>query len=458
MTEFSITSEKFIIGCLVKDYPHTRRMALDTGLESKHLEHSTSKTIWEMAEVLFAKGHEVDAASIIEGIERDGRHIDTEAASATVFASMTIATTPKNLPLHIATVMEKHTKRMAKELLHDAVLAIDSGDELESTLASVKHSLAKFGRSKRNMLSKKERLKLMVHRYCNIRHKGCSGIESRWNQIQSNTAGYPFGKITVLGARPKMGKSTLALNEAVYTALVNKVPTAFFSLEMDEDELLEKAGADITETDNMRLKLGQMSAEEIETFVMEGPATISRAPLFVEDHPGQTVEQICAKIREYSTEKGVRFVIIDYLQIISSSLNAKFQSRTYEIQHMTNQIRIVAKETGVAVLLLSQISRPPKSFETAGQPAPMPQMHDLKDSGAIEQDAYIIMFIGPPTTKIDSMPSWMHPGVEQCTIRIAANRGGCTGDIHMQFHKPYNKFLSFLEFEKYKKKLQTGAK
>ena len=118
---------------------------------------------------------------------------------------------------------------------------------------------------------------------------------------------------------------------------------------------------------------------------------------------------------------------------------------------MTNELRIVSKETGVALLLLSQISRPFKGKD-ATNIAPMPEIHDLKDSGAIEQDAYVIMFIGPPTVAVANKPSWIDPNIEQCTVRVAANRGGSTGEIHMMFNKPWNKFLCMTEWEIFKKR------
>lgn len=458
MSELEVSAEKYIIGCLVKDFAYTNQLANNIGLESVHFESSTSRTIWEISQTLYGKGTDVDAASVIEAIEAKGKHLDAKAASSMVMSSMTIATSSQSLPVHMDTVMHKYSVRSVKEAFNDAENALNNGEDLDNTIASVKHFLARAGRRTKETLSLSDRLKMMSDRYKSIRHKGCSGIKSRWHQVQRHTAGYPFGKITVLGARPKMGKSTFALNEAVYSALAEKTPTLIFSLEMDQEELFEKAGSDIAEIDNMRLKQGTMSDEEINDFMKHGPETISKTPLFVEDKPGQTIEQICAKIRQYATEKGVRFVIIDYLQIISSTSSSRFQSKTYEIQHMTNELRIAAKETGVAVLLLSQISRPPKSYETAGQEPPMPQMHDLKDSGAIEQDAYIIMFIGPCTVEKDKTPSWMMPNVDQCTVRVAANRGGSTGEIHMHFHKPFNKFLSVTEYHAYKEAIIAKVK
>ena len=219
--------------------------------------------------------------------------------------------------------------------------------------------------------------------------------------------------------------------------------------------MLEKAGSDIAEVDNKDLKLGNLSEKDIEKFISNGPEIISQCPLYIKDSPSQTVESICSDIREYATDHDVKFVIVDYLQIISSTPGMSFQNRAYEIQYMTNQLRIAAKETGVALILLSQISRPFKGKDSSNI-APMPEMHDLKDSGAIEQDAYIIMFIGPPTIIPENKPSWVNPHVEQCTVRIAANRGGSSGEIHMMFNKPHNKFLSMAEYQVFKSKAYGG--
>lgn len=445
-----ISSEKYIIGSIIKDYPLVKRIANKLGLETNHFETSTSKTIWTTAEQLSSKGIDIDVVSLIEGLEKSNS-IDIDSTSQLLMNSMSLVGNTDNIDFHIENIMEKSFRKTAKNILLKGMKQLEYGENVENTAASIRHSLARMGTFADETLSRSDRIDIMKERYRKILVKGCSGIQSRWNEIQEHIAGYPFGKITVLGARPKMGKSTFALNETVFSSLVNKKPTLFFSLEMDEEELLEKAGSDIAEVDNKQLKLGELSEEEINEFMYNGPETLSKVPLYVEDEPGQTIEKICAKIREYVTERKVKFVVIDYLQIISSTPGTKFQSRTYEIQHMTNELRIVSKETGVALLLLSQISRPYKGKD-ATNIAPMPEIHDLKDSGAIEQDAYVIMFIGPPTVAVANKPSWIDPNIEQCTVRVAANRGGSTGEIHMMFNKPWNKFLCMTEWEIFKKR------
>lgn len=449
--DHKITSENFIIGSVIKDYPLVRKLSNDYGLNVDHFESATAKEVWAVADSLYSMGQLIDAATVIESIEEKTDSVDIESVSAIVLNSLNITTNTENISNHIENIIKKHMRKKATQCLLNQADSIMQGGDLEGVIAATKHQLSNLKIDVDDKESIEDTIGKMKSRYNLIRTKGCSGITSRWKGIQEHTAGYPFGKITVLGARPKMGKSTLALNEAIYSSIVERVPTLIFSLEMDKEELLEKAGSDIAEIDNKKLKLGELSEEQIDKFIRNGPETIAKCPMYIEDSPAQTVESICAKIREYSTDHSVKFVIIDYLQIISSTPGVSFQNRAYEIQYMTNQIRIAAKETGVAVILLSQISRPFKGKDGTTQ-APMPEMHDLKDSGAIEQDAYVIMFIGPPTIAVEPKPSWVNPNVEQCTVRVAANRGGSTGEIHMMFNKPHNKFLSMAEYQTFKQR------
>ena len=451
MESKNISSENFIIGSVINDYPLVRKISNDYNLDSTHFETAAAKEIWQAAESFYSQGQSVDAAGLIEFVESNKPSVDIDALTAVVVDSINVATNKENISKHIENVINKHKRRKATEHLTKGIQSITNGECLDNIIATTKHQLSNLKVSIDEKYSIEDTIKSMKDNYINIKNKGCFGVTSRWKQIQDHTTGYPFGKITVLGARPKMGKSTLALNEAIYSTIVNKIPTLICSIEMDRSELLEKAGSDIAEVDNKKLKLGELSVKDIDKFIKNGPETIAQCPLYIEDSPSQTVESICSNIREYVADHKVKFVIIDYLQIISSTPGMSFQNRAYEIQYMTNQLRIVAKETGVALILLSHNSSPFKGKDGSTQ-APMPEMHDLKDSGAIEQDAYIIMFIGPPTITPEPKPSWINPGIEQCTVKIAANRGGSSGEIHMMFHKPFNKFLSMVEYQSFKQR------
>jgi replicative DNA helicase len=446
-----ISSETYFIGCAIKDYSFTLNLCDSIGFKVEYLESPTAKAIWQSAELLFSKGVSVDIASLVEHIDAEVGHINVDAASSYMMKAMSLVTEHHNLTHHISIIKHKYRRRNAADVFELAIKRLIDNEDVEDVTSLVMHNLAKIkselNHSSESKADKRERIK---ERYTNVRNKGASGILSRYTQLQQHLTSYRYGKVTVLAARPKMGKSTLALNEAVFTAYTNRIPTAIFSIEMDYDELIEKAASDLTEMDNKKLNLGEYSTEQIDKFMTNGVDEAMSAPLYVIDDPSITVERICSKTRELVAEHGVKLVIVDYLQIISSTPGSRFQSRTYEIGHMTNELRKLAKDTGVALILLSQITRPPKGngYETDPKKMPMPTMNDMRDSGSIEQDAYAIIIIGPTQCGSTSPPSWQF--IEPCCVRVEANRGGSTGDFECMFNKPNNKFMTYLDYENYR--------
>ena len=451
----AISSEDYLIGCIVKDYPFVVGLCNTLGFKGDYLDSATAKAIWISAETLFASGISVDAASIIETIEAEHRHIDSVGASSLVMKAITLANDPHKIMFHLKQIRDKFKRRNSISILMEGIDQLQDGEDIENITSQVKHRLVKM--EQELSISSESRTNIrdnMRERFLTVRTRGTSGIKSRYPILQQHLASYQYGKLTVIGARPKVGKSTLALNEAIHASYNDRIPTAFFSIEMDEEELLEKAASDLTWMDNKKLKLGEFSKEQVDEFLSKGVDPILQCPLYVVEDADITVERICSKTRELVSEKGVKFVVIDYLQLIASTPGKRFQSRNYEVGHWTNTLRILAKETGVAIILLSQITRPPKgmNFQDANKAdassLPMPTMSDLKDSGNIEQDAYAIVLIGPSQTS-NPQPSWM--GIDSVCVRVEANRGGSTGDSEMMFNKPNNKFMSFSEYENHRK-------
>lgn len=447
-TGLIVSSEDYLVGCLLKDYPFVFNLCDTLGFSVDYLESPTVKSIWTGAEILFGRGISVDIASVVDHLEVSVKHIDIAGASSFMMKSMTIAINMHSLTHHISVIKARYRRRNAIGILTEGIDRLSDKQDVEDVSSWTQHSLVKMSKDLDHFSeSPKDKRERIRERYKNVRNRGTTGIESRYSELQQHLASYQSGKITIIAARPKVGKSTLALNEVMFTAMVKKIPSAMFSIEMDYDELIEKAASDLTEMDNKKLKLGEYSDTHIETFMTKGVDEVMKAPLHVIDDPSITVERICSKTRELVAEFGVKLVAIDYLQIISSTPGSRFQSRTYEIGHMTNELRKLAKETGVAIILLSQISRPPKGGDYADPKTLMPTMNDLRDSGSIEQDAYAIVIIGPSQIE-GSSPSWMN--IDPCCIRVEANRGGSTGDFECMFNKPNNKFMNQAEYEKYR--------
>jgi len=449
----AVLSEDYFIGCLLKDYSFVVNLCETIGFRGGYLESPTAKAIWQGAETLFSRGISVDIASLVEHIDEEVKHINVASASSYMMKTLNLAVEHHNLTHHISVIKKKYRRRHAMCLFDEGICRLKDHGDVEDVSSWVKHSLSKMEQDlDHSSETKKDRRNRIADRYKSIRKRGTAGIMSRYNQLQQHLTSYQYGKMTILAARPKIGKSTFALNEVVFTSYSKNIPSLFFSIEMDYEELIEKAASDITEMDNKKLKLGEYTTDEVDEFMKTGVDEIMKAPIHVVDDPSITIERICSKTREMVAEHGVKFVVIDYIQIISSTPGSKFQSRNYEIGHMTNELRKLAKDTGCAIIVLSQISRPPKGFgqETNPRKMPMPTMNDLRDSGSIEQDAYAIIIIGPSQLPIPS-PSW-HFCDAMC-IRVEGNRGGSTGDFECMFNKSNNKFMTHSEYETFRQNI-----
>ena len=453
----AFSSEDYVIGCLVKDYTFASNLCESIRFSEDYFESPTARSVWHACEMLESAGKPVDPASVIVEISKKDPHTNKDRVSLYVERAMKIALDPHDLMFHIKNVRDAYSRRKAISITKSAMAELHDEHDIDDVVTKMEHGLRAISSSGvADNKSPKDIVAKIKQRYLGRRKNGKAGIESRWGLIQNMIGGYRFGKLTVIGARPKMGKSTLALNEALFTAYANQIPSAFFSIEMDRDELLEKAASDITKMDNFKLQLGGYSEKEIKRFVNEGIEPVVNSELHIIDNPSMTVEYICTKIRRLVAEHDIKLVVIDYLQIISSTPGSKFQSKTYEIAHWLGQLRIVAKETKVALILLSQISRASKDARKDA----MPTMSDLRDSGSIEQDAYVVMLIGATQSHGDE-PSWM--GCQPVCLRVDANRGGRTGDVEMVFGKPINRFMSWSEYTLYKqdehqKRVKNNAK
>jgi replicative DNA helicase len=447
----ALTSEDYLMGAMVKDHAHVSSMCSTLGLESGHFETESIRTVWRMAEKMAAEGTVVDAASILGALETDkaGKKLCLESLSSRMMQAMALASDRHAVAFHVAMVKERYDRRRIIEVFNEGIEMANAGEEIENLVSVSKYSLDQVAMKRKSLETAEDRALRMAEEYREIRESSSSGVRSRWPGMQKLLASYRFGKLTIVGARPKMGKSTFALNEAVHSAMSQKTPTLFISIEMDAEELLEKAASDVTGIDNAVFRHGQFDNQLLDRFMSRGVTPVSKSLLKIVDDPWMTIEKICTKVREHVSDFGTRFVVIDYLQIISQSPGTKFQSRTYEIAHWTNQLRVLAKETKCAVMVLSQIRRQVKSQEQGSLP-PMPCMDDLRDSGAIEQDAYAIVLLGhSPHADI---PSWH--GMEAVCARLEAHRGGAVGDVEMVFNKPSNRFMDMDEYNEFKRKIK----
>ena len=262
-----------------------------------------------------------------------------------------------------------------------------------------------------------------------------TGIPTGFADLDYKTAGLHKSDLILIAARPAMGKSAFALNIATNAAINAKVPVIIFNLEMSKSQLVNRMLCSEAMVDSNKIRTGKMDEEDwVKLATALGP--LSEAPIYIDDTPGITVSEIRAKCRKLKLEKDIGLVVIDYLQSIQGS-GKKNASREQEISEISRSLKILAKELDIPVVALSQLSR---AAEQRADHRPM--LSDLRESGAIEQDADIVMFL--------YRDDYYNPDTEKKNIAeiiLAKHRAGSTGTIELLWLGNYTKFANI---EKYR--------
>ena len=214
---------------------------------------------------------------------------------------------------------------------------------------------------------------------------GLRGVSTGFTDIDNTLAGMQNSNLLILAARPGLGKTALALNIAQNSAVKEKVPVGFFSLEMSKEELVDRLLVSQAEIDAWRLKTGRLDNEDFSR-LSDAMGELAEAPLFIDDSPGISVMEMRTKARRLQIEHGVKLLVVDYLQLAVSS--RRRDSRVQEVSDISQALKNLARELRIPVLALSQLSR---AVEARG--TKIPQLADLRESGAIEQDADVVMFL-----------------------------------------------------------------
>ena len=261
-----------------------------------------------------------------------------------------------------------------------------------------------------------------------------TGVPTGFAELDKKTAGLHGSELILIASRPAMGKSAFALNIGSYAATRANVPVAIFSLEMSKEQVGNRILCSEALVDSNNVRTGELNDEELGKLA-ETSGELSQAPIYIDDTPGISVMEIRAKCRKLKLEKNIGLVIIDYLQLIQGS--GKTSSREQEIAEISRSLKILAKEIEVPVIALSQLSR-----AVEARPDHRPMLSDLRESGSIEQDADIVMFL--------YRDDYYNEDSEKKNIAeviIAKQRAGSTGTVELAWLGKYTKFANL---EKYR--------
>ncbi len=266
------------------------------------------------------------------------------------------------------------------------------------------------------------------------RKEAVTGVPSGFRSLDSLTAGFHPSELVIIAARPSMGKTALALNIAQYAGTKTDYSAAFFSMEMAKEQLVIRLLCAESQMDIKKVRTGFISERDFGKLKLAGE-TLSRSKIFIDETPGVTIMEMKAKARRLRMEQHLDVVFIDYIQLMRAG--GRFENRNQEMSFISRSLKELAKELRVPVVGISQLSRAPEK----GRKEARPQLSDLRESGAIEQDADVVIFI--------YRPEYYHPDDESlhglAEVSVAKQRNGPTGNLHLAFIREYARFAD-MEF------------
>lgn len=259
------------------------------------------------------------------------------------------------------------------------------------------------------------------------------GLKTGFRDLDKKTAGFQKGDFIVIGARPAMGKTTLAQNLAYNIASINKKGVLFFSMEMAANEIIDRMISDVSGVDNWKMRTGNLSDEEFQR-IGDALGEMDEIPIYIDDTSSMTIMELRNKARRAMHDHDIGIVIVDYLQLIQGSDRYK-GNRVQEVTEISRGLKILARELEIPVVALAQLSR-----NVAGRDNPRPVLSDLRESGSIEQDADLVMFLHRPDYYKQNDDDYEDTHITE--LIVAKHRHGAVGKIELYFHPELLRFMS----------------
>jgi replicative DNA helicase len=426
----NLDAERSILGAILLD-----NHALNTAIENVRPEDFFLDQHRRVYTQMIALGESQQAIDLVTLTEELHRHGELEAAGGAPYLSALADGMPRvsNVEHYARIVKEKALLRNLIHATHNIQQrALEGEDGADMILDNAESSIFALAedRVKAGLIPVKDIVRDNFERLEKIFREGKSitGISTGYAELDKLLSGLQNSELLILAARPSQGKTALALNLAENISIRAGMPVALFSLEMSKESLLQRLVASVAQIDAHKFRTGHLNREDWRRMT-EALGTISSAPLWIDDAGSTSVLEIGAKARRLKRDKGLSLLIVDYLQLITA--RGRFNSRQEEVASISRGLKGLAKELQIPVLVLSQLTRAPEREERG------PQLSDLRESGAIEQDADVVMFIYRPNFfKLDAAPEER----DQAEILIAKQRNGPTDKVRFVFRSRLTRF------------------
>ena len=427
-----IEAEQAVIGSMLTDQDAVSS-AIET-LKPEDFYREDNKIIYEAILNLYNRAEPIDIITVKSELESMGKFEQVGGLEYLAELPEKVPTTA-NAMKYIKIVEEKSTLRRLIKTANEIIeLGYDPTEDVEDIMDGAEKKIFDIMQSK-NQKGYTPIKDVLVESFTKLeelynRKQHITGVPSGFTELDYRTAGFHGSELILIAARPAMGKTAFALNIATNAAVKANVPVAVFSLEMSKEQLVNRILCSESMVDSNKVRTGKLEEDDW-TKLAGAIGPLSEAEIFIDDTPGINITEIRAKCRKLKLEKNIGMVVIDYLQLIQGS-NKRGGSREQEISEISRSLKILAKELDVPVIALSQLSRAAEQ-----RPDHRPMLSDLRESGAIEQDADIVMFLYR-----DDYYNQDSDKKDIAEIIIAKHRGGSTGTVELLWLGSYTKFVN----------------
>ncbi len=435
----NIEAEQSVLGCLMLDKNAIVKVA--DILRPGDFYRQIHNIIFSAMVGLYEKGEPIDLLTLTNHLE-NLRQLEKIGGPAYLTTLVNAVPTAAHV-LHYAKIV--HHKKVLRDLIeaaeHITQLGFKEEENIEDIMDEAEQQIFRISQKSltQEFLPVKDTLEEAFERIDKL-HKGTGifrGTPTGFLELDDILSGLQKSDLVILAARPSLGKTALALDIARHVAIKEKMPVGIFSLEMSRHDVVDRLIASQAGVDLWKLRTGRLSADGLDNDfvkIQEALANLSEAPIFIDDAPSPTVLQMRTMGRRLQAERELGLIIVDYLQLIQPQ--TRFDSLVQQVTEISRALKGLARELEVPVLALSQLSRAVES-----RPDQVPRLSDLRESGSIEQDADVVMFIyREDKTKKDS------PRPNIADILIAKHRNGPIGKVELYFNDSQ---VSFKNLEKH---------
>lgn len=428
-----IEAEQAVIGSMLTD-----KEAVISAIESLSADdfyREDNKLIYQAILNLYNKGDAIDIITLKSELASMGK-LDAVGGLEYLAELPEKVPTTANVDKYINIIEEKSTLRTLIKTGNEIItLGYDPTQDVEELMDSAEKKI--FGvMQNRNQKSYSVIKDILVDTFVELedlynRQQHITGVPTGFYDLDYKTAGLHGSDLVLVAARPAMGKSAFALNIATNAAVRAKVPVAIFSLEMSKEQMVNRILCSEALVDSNKVRTGKLEDDDWAKLA-QASGVLSEAEILIDDTPGISIMEIRAKCRKMKLEKNIGLVVIDYLQLVQGSSKRASGSREQEIAEISRSLKILAKEINVPVIALSQLSRAPEQ-----RPDHRPMLSDLRESGSIEQDADIVMFLYR-----DDYYNQDSDKKNVAEVILAKHRSGSTGTVELAWLGNYTKFAN----------------